>query len=94
MNESCDRYQELVAKLSSTNDGLISLRQKHAYYTSLRASLQPFANPMQSIQPNIVVKDGNLLKELDKSRVLAARLADTIRLCNEKLRIPDSEMAD
>jgi len=73
---------------------LISLRQKHAYYTSLRTSLQTFTDPVKNIQPNIVVKDGDLIKELDKSRVLAARLADTIRLRNEKLRIPDSEMVD
>lgn len=86
------RYQELVAKLSFTNDGLISLRQKHAYYTNLRNSLQLFTKPVQNIQPNIVVKDGELVKELDRTRVLASRLADTIRSRNEKLRIPDSEM--
>jgi len=59
----------------------------------LRTALKPFTKPVQNIQPNIVVKDGDLVKELDRSRVFAARLADTIRLRNEKLRIPDSEMA-
>ena len=36
--------------------------------------LQPFQEPQKILQPNIVVRDGELAKEMERMRALSARL--------------------
>ncbi|ETN37756.1 uncharacterized protein HMPREF1541_07379 [Cyphellophora europaea CBS 101466] len=43
-------------------------------YRRLRALLQPYEQPQEHIQPNLVTKDGELGKELERMRVLLARV--------------------
>lgn len=48
--------------------------------------IEPFANPQESVQPNLVSRDGQLGKELERMRILASKLAFQIE--NAKLAEP------
>jgi len=50
----------------------------------------PFADPQQSVQPNLVTKDGPLAAELERTRLLAAKLAYQI----EKSKFLDTDRMD
>ena len=54
---------------------LEALRKKRAHYARLLALARPFADPRAAVQPNLVTKDGLLSAELERTRVLAVRLA-------------------
>jgi len=41
----------------------------------LKKELAPLNHPQKNIQPNLVTKDGELSQELDRMRVLLARVA-------------------
>lgn len=52
--------------------------RKSAQYKLLRELLQPFENAQESVQPNLVTKDGELFKELEKLKLLMARAGGLI----------------
>lgn len=52
--------------------------------------IAPFADPQQSVQPNLVTKDGPLAAELERTRLLAAKLAYQI----EKSKFPNTDRMD
>lgn len=54
-------------------------RQKLAQYKQLQQLLEPFRDPQVNVQPNLVTKDGELKTELDRMRVLIARVASGIQ---------------
>lgn len=37
--------------------------------------MEPFKDPQKNIQPNLITRDGELAQELDKMRILVARVA-------------------
>ena len=41
--------------------------------------LEPFRDPQVNVQPNLVTKDGELKTELDRMRVLIARVASGLQ---------------
>jgi len=73
--EDLEEYQILKAKLANHSAALQAQRQRHAYYSQLKSLIAPFADPQQSVQPNLVTKDGPLAAELERTRLLAAKLA-------------------
>lgn len=88
--ENLQRYQELRAQLSRYPDLLDALRKKHAYYRRLEQLVVPFENPQESVQPNIVTSTGELGKELERMRLLAARLAAQV----ERIKQDDIARSD
>ena len=50
-------------------------KQKLEQYKQLQQLLEPFRDPQVNVQPNLVTKDGELKTELDRMRVLIARVA-------------------
>ncbi|TGZ84898.1 hypothetical protein EX30DRAFT_325767 [Ascodesmis nigricans] len=74
-SEDLQRYQELRAQLSRYPDLLDALKKKHAYYKHLEKLVVPFDDPKGNVQPNLVTSSGELGKELERMRLLAARLA-------------------
>lgn len=77
--EKAKRYQELQSRLIE-----LGLRRKQALekverYKALKELLKPFEEPKNTIQPNLVTKDGELGKELDKMRILMARVSRRIQ---------------
>ncbi|KAG0638014.1 kinetochore Sim4 complex subunit Fta4 [Tuber brumale] len=88
--EDLEEYQILKAKLANHSAALQAQRQRHAYYSQLKSLIAPFADPQQSVQPNLVTKDGPLATELERTRLLAAKLAYQI----EKSKFPDTDRMD
>jgi hypothetical protein len=40
--------------------------------------LEPFREPQDNVQPNLVTRDGELVRELEKMRMLVARVSGRI----------------
>lgn len=55
-----------------------------AQYKQLNTMLAPFENPHHTIQQNLVTRDGELSKELEKMRLLIARVAVRVGQLKEK----------
>jgi len=70
------RYQQLQARLVALNAQRQTQKHKLAQYRQLQRLLEPFKHPQADIQPNLVTKDGELGKELDKMRILIARVSN------------------
>ncbi|KAL7267381.1 hypothetical protein RUND412_010036 [Rhizina undulata] len=91
--EDLEKYQLLKARLTNQSLALKEQRQRHAYYAHLKQLLEPFVDPVNSVQPNLVTRDSPLDQELVRMRSLAARLAIQIaRLpppTEEKARMPE-----
>ena len=49
-------------------------RQRLDQLRQLQELLEPFGKPQEDIQPNLVTRDGELVQELEKMRMLAARV--------------------
>ena len=47
--------------------------KKVAAYRHLQQLLHPFKSPLTIVQPNLVTKDGELGRELDRMRILLAK---------------------
>jgi hypothetical protein len=44
----------------------------------LQTLLEPFANAQENIQPNLVTRDGELGRELERMRILLARVTGRV----------------
>ena len=44
----------------------------------MQALLEPFTNAQENVQPNLVTRDGELGKELERMRILLARVAGRV----------------
>ncbi|KAJ5158326.1 uncharacterized protein N7500_007977 [Penicillium coprophilum] len=72
------RYQQLRERLASL-DTQRQQRQRHLdQLHHLRRLLEPFEHPQKDIQPNLITKDGELVQELEKMRMLVARAGGRI----------------
>jgi hypothetical protein len=49
----------------------------------LQKLLEPFTEPQNNIQPNLVTRDGELVQELEKMRMLVARVGGRIEQSKE-----------
>ncbi|KAL3467600.1 kinetochore Sim4 complex subunit Fta4 [Aspergillus heterothallicus] len=72
------RYKRLRERLA----GLDNLRQQRQRRMNqlwqLQCLLEPFSEPQDNVQPNLVLKDGELVRELEKMRMLVARVSGRI----------------
>lgn len=73
------RYKQLQARLSALNEQRQAQQKKLAQYKHLQSLLEPFRNPQENIQPNLVTKDGELSKELDRMKLLMARMGEKVK---------------
>lgn len=72
------RYQQLRQDLV---DGDRRRQQKQQYLEQLRhlqRLTEPFKNPQNDVQPNLITRDGELIQELEKMRMLVARVGGRI----------------
>ena len=76
--EEARQYQELRELLIE----LIRKRDKQnarlEQYKHLQSMLAPFENAQENVQPNLVTRDGELGKELERMRVLLARVTGRV----------------
>ena len=72
------RYEMLRGKLVELTRRRDVLRDTLVRYEHLRGLVGPLDEPQKNVQPNLVTKDGELSRELDKMRVLLARVTARI----------------
>ncbi|KAL3449456.1 kinetochore Sim4 complex subunit Fta4 [Aspergillus insuetus] len=72
------RYKRLRERLASL-DNLRQQRQRRLnQLRQLQCLLEPFCEPQDNVQPNLVTRDGELVRELEKMRMLVARVSGRI----------------
>ncbi|BDD59809.1 hypothetical protein MAP00_004996 [Monascus purpureus] len=76
--EEISRYRHLRQRLIDLDNRRQQRRQRLCQFQELQRLLEPFKNPRENIQPNLVTRDGELFRELDKMRMLAARVGGRI----------------
>ena len=74
-----DKYAQLRSQLSTLSEKEQELRRKTTIYKQLLQMLLPIKDPKNNIQPNLVTKDGELGKELEKMKVLMVRLGEKVK---------------
>jgi beta-glucosidase-like glycosyl hydrolase len=72
--EQARQYAAKVQQLKELNERRASLRRKVADMKLLKEKLAPFENPKENVQQNLVTKNGEMERELEKMRMLLARV--------------------
>ncbi|KAJ4351679.1 uncharacterized protein N0V89_007022 [Didymosphaeria variabile] len=73
-----DDYLSAMTRLQSLSAQRLTLQQKLNTYRTLLALLEPYRQPKDNVQPNLVWKDSPLAGELGKMRTLAIRVAGRV----------------
>ena len=73
--EDAERYAQLRRQLTGLAAKRNEARKRLERYQGLQELLRPYEHPQENIQPNLVTKDGEMSKELDRMRVLLARVS-------------------
>ncbi|KAB8232657.1 hypothetical protein ETB97_009306 [Aspergillus alliaceus] len=73
------RYQELRERLVTLDNQRRRRRLRLDQLRRLQRLLEPFQEPQQNIQPNLVTRNGELMQELEKMRMLVARVGGRIQ---------------
>ncbi|OKL64651.1 hypothetical protein UA08_00794 [Talaromyces atroroseus] len=76
--EDKERYKALHERLIALDNRRQAQQKRLAQYKQLEFLLEPFKNPHDNIQPNLITKDGEIVREIDKMRMLVARVAGRI----------------
>jgi Kinetochore complex Fta4 of Sim4 subunit, or CENP-50 len=87
------RYKTIYDRLKSLAERRDQQQQRLARYKELQTLLEPFTNAQENIQPNLVTRDGELGKELEKMRILLARVTGRVMEVKERGMIRRSEKA-
>ena len=84
------RYRELRDRLLSLDSQRQQQQRRLAQLQHLRRLLEPFEDPRKDIQPNLITKDGDLVKELEKMRMLVARVGGRIAQQEKSSGVPET----
>ncbi|CAG7946789.1 unnamed protein product [Penicillium nalgiovense] len=84
------RYRELRERLVSLDSQRQQRQRRLDQLQHLRRLLEPFEDPQKDIQPNIITKDGELVKELEKMRMLVARVGGRIAQQKKSSGVPET----
>ncbi|PLB43571.1 putative kinetochore protein fta4 [Aspergillus steynii IBT 23096] len=72
------RYQQLRERLIGLDNRRQQRQRRLDQLRQLQHLLEPFQEPQENIQPNLVTRDGELMQELEKMRMLTARVGGRI----------------
>lgn len=72
------RYQRLRDRLASLDQQRQQKQRRIDQLQHLHRLLEPFKEPQVAIQPNLVTRDGELARELERMRMLMARVSGRI----------------
>ncbi|KAJ5985871.1 hypothetical protein N7499_007839 [Penicillium canescens] len=86
--EQNTRYQQLRERLASLDSQRQQRQRRLDQLQHLQRLLVPFKDPSKDIQPNLITKDGELVQELEKMRILAARVGGRIAQQTRSSDIP------
>ncbi|PWY77467.1 kinetochore protein Fta4 [Aspergillus heteromorphus CBS 117.55] len=78
------RYQQLRERLTGLDSRRQQRQRRLDQLRQLQRLLEPFQEPQKNIQPNLVVRDGELAQELEKMRMLVARVGGRIEQGKKK----------
>lgn len=83
------RYKLLRERLVKLDAERKQREDKLLQYKHLKSLLEPFEDPLNTIQPNLATRDGELGAELDRMRMLLAKVASKVGKIQSDLQ--DSE---
>lgn len=86
--EKAERYKELQRRLAEANEKRSLVRERVAHYKALKELLVPFEEPAENVQGNLVVRDGEIEKELERMKLLLLRVQ---RACSGLEQKPDAD---
>ncbi|KAJ5091563.1 hypothetical protein NUU61_006433 [Penicillium alfredii] len=86
--EENTRYQQLRERLAQLDNQREQRQRRLDQLHHLQRLLGPFQNPRRDIQPNLVTRDGELVQELEKMRMLVARVGG--RIAQQKTSVAES----
>lgn len=72
--EALEQYATSVAQLRELNERRRVLRDRVQRYKALQEALAPFKEPINCVQENLCVRNGELEGELERMRMLVARV--------------------
>ncbi|KAL4986199.1 kinetochore Sim4 complex subunit Fta4 [Aspergillus falconensis] len=72
------RYKRLREHLANLDKQRQQRRRRLDQLRLLQHLLEPFREPQTNVQPNLITKDGELVRELEKMRMLVARVSGRI----------------
>ncbi|KAL4774724.1 kinetochore Sim4 complex subunit Fta4 [Aspergillus nidulans var. acristatus] len=72
------RYKRLRERLANLDNQRQQRQRRLDQLRLLQRLLEPFREPQTNVQPNLVTKDGELVRELEKMRMLVARVSGRI----------------
>ncbi|KAG9235449.1 kinetochore Sim4 complex subunit Fta4 [Amylocarpus encephaloides] len=72
--EQSAQFAESQRKLRELNERRKAAKEKVEAYTAWRGLLEPFADVGEDVQPNVVRKDGEVERELEKMKLLLLRV--------------------
>ncbi|EYE92406.1 kinetochore subunit FTA4 family protein [Aspergillus ruber CBS 135680] len=72
------RYRQLRERLTELNEQRQQRQRRLDELRRLQRLLEPFLEPQRNIQPNLITRDGELAQELEKMRMLVARVGGRI----------------
>lgn len=68
------QYTELAARLKERDSRREEMKKRIAQYKKLRDELEPFGDVKENVQENLCTRDGPVEAELQKMRMLLARV--------------------
>ncbi|OAX80416.1 hypothetical protein ACJ72_05251 [Emergomyces africanus] len=72
------RYEQLQQRLLELDNRRKKQQDRLAQYKQLKELLEPFKDPQKNIQPNLVTRDSPLGQEIDKMRMLVAKVTSRV----------------
>ncbi|KAJ5633895.1 hypothetical protein N7528_001737 [Penicillium herquei] len=90
-DEQNTRYQHFRERLASLDQQRQRRQRRLDQLRHLHRLLEPFDNPQTDIQPNLVTRDGDLAQELERMRMLVARVGGRISQQEPKERVQGEE---
>ena len=82
--EKAHRYQELQQRLVEVSEKRRVAREKLEQYRNMKKLLVPFEGPEAGLQDNLVVKNGEVEKELERMRMLMLRVERGLQNLEDK----------
>jgi hypothetical protein len=83
-------YRNLRERLTSLDNQRQQRQRRLEQLQHLRRLLEPFEDPQKDVQPNLITKDGELVQELDKMRMLVARVGGRIAQQKRSNVVPEN----
>ena len=83
-------YRQLREQLTALDMRRQQRQRRLDQLQHVQRLLEPFEDPQKDIQPNLITKDGELVQELDKMRMLVARVGGRIAQQKGSIGLPEN----